>query len=89
MSPRSSFSRFGLSSLSPGQYRSTATAGVFWAPPGSRFAAQTSIVPIAAIAAGRNRLSPGEVGAWRFGIAAVVHALMLVGHAYVIGVSPF
>ena len=59
--------------------------GAAWEP----FAAQTSIVPFAAIAAGRNRFSPSEVGAWRFGIAVVVYALMLGGHAYVIGVSPF
>jgi uncharacterized membrane protein len=59
--------------------------GAAWEP----FAAQTSIVPFAAIAAGRNRFSPGEVGAWRLGIAVVVYALMLGGHAHVIGVSPF
>jgi uncharacterized membrane protein len=56
-----------------------------WEP----FAAQTSIVPFAAIAAGRNRFSPGEIGAWRWGAAVVVYALMLFGHADVIGVSPF
>jgi uncharacterized membrane protein len=59
--------------------------GAAWEP----FAAQTSIVPFAAIAAGRNRFSPGEIGAWRLGIAVVVYALMLGGHGYVIGVSPF
>ena len=56
-----------------------------WEP----FAAQTSIVPFAAIAAGRNRFRPGEVGAWRWGAAIVLYVLMLVGHADVIGVSPF
>jgi len=56
-----------------------------WEP----FAAQTSIVPFAAIAAGRNRFRPGEIGAWRWGAAVVVYVLMLVGHADVIGVSPF
>jgi uncharacterized membrane protein len=59
--------------------------GAAWEP----FAAQTSIVPFAAIAAGRNRFSAGEVGAWRWGVAVVVYALMLGGHAPVIGVSPF
>jgi uncharacterized membrane protein len=53
------------------------------------FAAQTSIVPFAAIAAGRNRFTPGEIGAWRWSLAVVVYALMLGGHAHVIGVSPF
>jgi uncharacterized membrane protein len=53
------------------------------------FAAQTSIAPCAAIAAGRNRFSLGEIGAWRWGGAIVVYMLMLGGHAHVIGVSPF
>jgi uncharacterized membrane protein len=56
-----------------------------WEP----FAAQTSIVSFAAIAAGRNRFRPGEIGAWRWAAAVVAYALMLVGHADVIGVSPF
>ena len=59
--------------------------GAAWEP----FAAQTSILPFAAIAAGRNRFRPGEIGAWRWGAAVVVYVLMLVGHADVIGVSPF
>jgi uncharacterized membrane protein len=59
--------------------------GSAWEP----FAAQTSIVPFAAIAAGRNRFKPGEVGAWRLAIGVVVYALMLGGHAHVIGISPF
>jgi uncharacterized membrane protein len=56
-----------------------------WEP----FATQTSIVPFAAIAAGRNRFRPGEIGAWRWGAAVVLYVLMLAGHADVIGVSPF
>ena len=56
-----------------------------WEP----FATRTSIVPFAAIAAGRNRFRPGEIGVWRWGAAVVLYVLMLVGHADVIGVSPF
>jgi uncharacterized membrane protein len=56
-----------------------------WEP----FAAQTSIVPFAAIAAGRNRFRPGEIGVWRWAAAIIVYVLMLVGHADVVGVSPF
>jgi uncharacterized membrane protein len=56
-----------------------------WEP----FAAQTSIVPFAAIVAGRNRFSPGEIGVWRWGAAVIVYVLMLAGHADVVGVSPF
>src|ERR1700739_3830425 len=48
-----------------------------WEP----FAAQTSIIPFAAIAAGRNRFRPGEIGVWRWGAAVIVYVLMLVGHA--------
>jgi uncharacterized membrane protein len=59
--------------------------GAAWEP----FAAQTSIVPFTAIAAGRNRFRPGEIGAWRWGAAIIGYVLMLVGHADVIGVSPF
>ena len=59
--------------------------GAAWEP----FAAQTSIVPFAAIAAGRSRVTPREIGIWRWGLALLVYALMLGGHAQVIGVSPF
>jgi uncharacterized membrane protein len=59
--------------------------GAAWEP----FAAQTSIVPFAAIAAGRNRFISREIGLWRWGIALLAYALMLGGHAEVIGVSPF
>jgi uncharacterized membrane protein len=59
--------------------------GDAWEP----FAAQTSIVPFAAIAAGRNRFSPHEIGLWRWVIAVLAYLLMLGGHAPVIGVSPF
>jgi len=53
------------------------------------FAGQTSILPFAAIAAGRNRFRPGEIGLWRWAAALLAYALMLGGHGPVIGVSPF
>jgi uncharacterized membrane protein len=59
--------------------------GATWEP----FAAQTSIVPFAAIAAGRNRFIPREVGLWRWAIALLAYVLMLGGHGPVLGVSPF
>jgi len=59
--------------------------GAAWEP----FVAQTSIVPFAAIAAGRNRFTPREIGLWRWAIALLAYALMLGGHAPVVGVSPF
>ena len=56
-----------------------------WEP----FAAQTSIVPFAAIAAGRNRFIPGQIGLWRWAIALLAYALMLGGHEPIVGVTPF
>src|SRR6202011_496060 len=53
------------------------------------FAAQTSIVPFAAIAAGRTRFNPGEIATWRWVAAVIAYALMLGGHSHIIGVSPF
>jgi len=59
--------------------------GADWEP----FAAQTSIVPFAAIAAGRNRFTAGEIGLWRWAISLLAYVVMLGGHAPVVGVSPF
>jgi uncharacterized membrane protein len=50
------------------------------------FAAATSIVPFAAIAAGRNQFRPGEIGAWRWVAGLVVYALLLGGHGPIIGI---
>jgi hypothetical protein len=90
---RWSSSRPGRLSLSLALYQLIGSVGGFWAPPGShlgrRRSAQTSIAPFAAIAAGRNRFIPREIGFWRWGVALLVYALMLGGHAPVIGVSPF
>ncbi|MBV8456327.1 MAG: NnrU family protein [Acetobacteraceae bacterium] len=59
--------------------------GSNWEP----FAGQTSIVRFAAIATRRNRFIPREIGFWRWAVALLVYALMLGGHAPVVGVSPF
>jgi uncharacterized membrane protein len=59
--------------------------GEAWRP----FAAQTSVVPFAAIAAGRNRFDVGEIGLWRVALGLAVYALLLGGHQPIIGVSPF
>ncbi len=53
------------------------------------FASRTSIVPFAAIAAGRNSLMMQEIGWWRPAAGLVAYALMLGGHAHIIGVSPW
>ena len=53
------------------------------------FARRTSILPFAAIAAGRNAWRPGELGWWRPAAALGAYALMLGGHAHIVGVSPW
>lgn len=50
------------------------------------FAAQTSNVPFAAVASGRQRLSLGEIGWWRIALAVVVWAALAWGHPYFVGV---
>lgn len=52
------------------------------------FAAQTSNVPFAAIGAGRQKLSIGEMGWWRIVLAIVIWAAVLFGHRYAFGVDP-
>lgn len=53
------------------------------------FAARTSIVPFAAVLAGRNTVVAQEIGWWRPTAGLAAYALMLGGHAHLIGVSPF
>lgn len=53
------------------------------------FADRTSIVPFAAILAGRNSFVAREIGPWRLAAGAAAYALVLGGHAHIIGVSPF
>lgn len=53
------------------------------------FAAQTSNIPFAAIAAGRQRLSLGEIGWWRLALGVVVWAVLGWAHPYLFGVRAF
>lgn len=53
------------------------------------FARQTSNVPFAAIAAGRNTLNVRELLDWRFLAALLVFLAILFSHARLFGVSPF
>lgn len=50
------------------------------------FAVQTSNVPFLAIAQGRQRLSLGEIGWWRFALAIVVWGALAWAHPYFTGV---
>jgi len=51
------------------------------------FAAQTSNVPFAAVAAGRQRLSLDEIGWWRIALGVLVWAALAWGHPYMTGVA--
>lgn len=53
------------------------------------FAARTSILPFAAILQGRNGFNTNEIGVWRLLLGLAAYALMLGGHSYLIGISPF
>jgi uncharacterized membrane protein/cytochrome c2 len=64
--------------------RRRASLGDAW----SAFAQQTSVIPFAAIAAGRTRLALGEIGIARVAIGLVLFAVGLFSHARVIGISP-
>lgn len=50
-----------------------------------RFAASTSNLPFAAIAQGRNRLVPGELGVWRIVLGAVLFVVFLWLHPMLFG----
>jgi uncharacterized membrane protein len=53
----------------------------------SKFAAATSALPFLAIAQGRNRFSPEEIGWWRVGLGLLLWVALVGGHSYVFGVS--
>ena len=53
------------------------------------FAAQTSNVPFAAMAAGRQRLNVGEIGWWRIALGVGVWAMFAWAHPYLFGVRAF
>jgi len=54
-----------------------------------RFAGKTSIIPFVAILARRSPWRPATLGWWRPAAGLGAYALMLGGHAHIIGVSPF
>jgi len=51
----------------------------------SAFAAQSSAVPFAAIAQGRQRLDLAGIGWWRLALAVVIWAALLFAHPYAFG----
>lgn len=64
--------------------RRRAAFGADW----DAYAAKTSILPFVAIAQGRARLVPAEIGVRRVVIAAVLYVVIFFAHPYVIGASP-
>ncbi len=53
------------------------------------FARQTSILPFAAVAAGRTSLRFSSSVWWRIGAGVLAYVLFIGGHRHIIGVSPF
>ncbi|MFC3069571.1 NnrU family protein [Phenylobacterium soli] len=53
------------------------------------FAAQTSNIPFAAVAAGRQRLSLGEIGWWRLALGVIAWAALGWAHPLLFGVRAF
>ncbi|WP_411287988.1 NnrU family protein [Phenylobacterium sp.] len=70
---------FGTASIDAKRRRAL---GATW----DSFAAQTSNIPFAAIAAGRQKLSLGEIGWWRIALAVAVWAVLTWAHPYLFGV---
>ncbi|HUB97762.1 MAG TPA: NnrU family protein [Stellaceae bacterium] len=74
----------GAGTVSIDAKRRRLQGATLWDP----FAAQTSILPFAAIWEGRNHFRPGEIGLWRWLAGLAVYAVILATHARIIGVSP-
>ena len=53
------------------------------------FAAQTSILPFAALVQGRTTLDWRQLATWQLAAALAAYGLMLGGHSHLVGVSPF
>lgn len=64
--------------------RRKAALGADW----DAYASKTSLLPFAAIAKGRVRLVPSEIGIRRVLVAAVLYMLLFFAHPHVIGASP-
>lgn len=65
--------------------RKAATLGEPW----QRFVAVTSLLPLGAVLAGRNRFVISELGGGRLLLAGALYLILLLAHPWLIGVSPF
>ncbi len=75
----------GAGTVSIDAKRRQALGGPAW----DTFASRTSILPFAATLAGRNTLDARELGWWRPAAGLAAYALLLGGHQYLFGVSPW
>lgn len=53
------------------------------------YAAATSFIPLAAVAAGRARLRGRDIGGWRLAAAVALYGALLAAHEPVFGVAPW
>ncbi|MEE8434918.1 MAG: NnrU family protein [bacterium] len=65
--------------------RKAREAGPHW----EAFARSTSLLPFAAILAGRNTLRAGEIGLWRPGLGLAIYAILIFVHPYLFGVAAY
>jgi uncharacterized membrane protein len=65
--------------------RKARTLGDDW----RRFAARTSNIPFVAIAQGRNRFAPGEIGLVRTAFGLILYGGLFVSHAWLFGLRPY
>jgi uncharacterized membrane protein len=73
---------FGTTSIDAKRRRLMGEAA--WIP----FVTRTSIIPFAAIVAGRNQFSLVEIGVWRTLVGVLAYGLLLGAHAPLFGVPP-
>jgi len=65
--------------------RKASTLGEDW----RRFAARTSNLPFLAIAQGRNRFAPGEIGLVRTAFGLILYGGLMASHAWLFGLRPY
>ena len=79
------FALLALSGTALIDRRKAAALGDDW----RRFAALTSNLPFAAIAAGRNRFKPGEIGWLKTGTGLALYVVLMLLHTTLFGARPY
>ncbi|MCH7942787.1 MAG: NnrU family protein [Proteobacteria bacterium] len=78
------FAGLALAGMPAIDRRRRAMMGAAW----ESFEAATSLLPFAAVAGGRAKVSLGRIGVWRIAGGVLLYGILLFGHRAVIGVSP-